>query len=178
MCAWLLIVFDHRDLPATSGMVGGRLFWRVLVVGPADVEWGSGGGGGRAPETTPFDQDALDALEELEINVHYFVDSLDMHYEQTETCTIAEIMQLLIDSQGGRDPKLKDLVNLHNFSRWSLKTELRKAVSLLHEMNSNSTQRIPPQAILPHALPQNGTVLNPRNYCEMVNLKSDTVYGI
>jgi len=117
-------------------------------------------------------QDALDVLDELEINVNYFVDTLDMHYEETETCTIAEIMQLLIDNQGGREPKLKDLVNLHTFSRWTVKTEIRKAVAqlegmksdsaqnmLLEGMRSNSAQYSLPQSALSQGVPQSGASL-------------------
>jgi hypothetical protein len=80
------------------------------------------------------DDGALQVLDELDINVEYFVESLDMMYESTETCTIPQIMQLLLDQQGARDPALKDMVLLHNFSRWSLKREIRQQMQGIRYM--------------------------------------------
>merc|ERR1719215_1803699 len=72
------------------------------------------------------DEGALQVLDELQINVEYFVERLDMVYEDTDSLSIPEIMQLLLDNQGDRQPSLKDVTLMHNFTRWSLKRRLKE----------------------------------------------------
>jgi len=83
-------------------------------------------------------RDALAALEELDINVTYFVELIDMIYESTDSCSIPDIMQLLLDSQGARAPALKDIVLQHNFTRWSLKRQMKQEMQELRFMLSNN----------------------------------------
>lgn len=74
-------------------------------------------------------EDALEVLADLDIDMKYFVDYLDMLYEKTSSRTIPEIMQLLLDNQGQRTPTLKDTVLLHNFTRWSIRREIRQSLA-------------------------------------------------
>lgn len=96
------------------------------------------------------DSAALEVLEELDINVKYFVDMIDMIYESTENCTIPDIMQLLLDNQGQRTPNLKDIVLVNNFTRWSIGKEIRREVGALRFMlptgQSTSPQPNPQQS--------------------------------
>jgi len=79
-------------------------------------------------------KDAVQVLADLDINITYFVDLIDMIYESTENCTIPDIMQLLLDNQGQRSPDIKDIVLLNNFTRWSITREIQREVRALRPM--------------------------------------------
>merc|ERR1719408_1049753 len=76
-----------------------------------------------------------------------------MMYETRETMAIPDIMQLLLDNQGGRTPTLGDIVRLHNFSRWSIKREMKQTTRPL-QMLPTIAASIPAALMPPRSAPE------------------------
>jgi len=72
------------------------------------------------------DTRATEVLDSLGIDVKLLMKLIDMLFNQSDSAamSIPEVMQLLLDSQGDRQPTYQDVVSLLGFTRYSLQQDL------------------------------------------------------
>jgi hypothetical protein len=72
------------------------------------------------------DESALAVFISLEVDVDYFIELQDMVYDNATNGerTIPQIMELILNSRGNQATTVKDVVDMHSFTRWAMKREL------------------------------------------------------
>lgn len=110
------VAHDERDAKALAKLKSSLLVMlkRIDVDGSGDIS---------KSELLGLLQDdaAVAVMDELNIDVDYFVDNLEMHYHNRDV-KIPQIMTLLIDSQGDRQTRVADLCAFSTFSHWTMET--------------------------------------------------------
>jgi len=64
------------------------------------------------------DERAGKALDSLQIDKEHLVDFLQMFYEHTDSLTIRQIIKIMLQLRGDREPKIKDLIDLLSYAIW------------------------------------------------------------
>jgi len=71
-------------------------------------------------------EEALAVLKDLNVDVDYFVDSLNMHFEYGGgNIGIMKVMDLILMLRGDRPPTMKDMIHGQTFARWKVQAALK-----------------------------------------------------
>merc|ERR1712032_1490002 len=82
------------------------------------------------------DEEAVAVLESLNVDLKRFSETMSMFYEVYEVLTIQDLMELMLQYRGDRNVTMKDLIDAHCFSLWSMKGTLYSVQEQLSELLS------------------------------------------
>lgn len=77
-------------------------------------------------ESVLHNNDAIGVLQAIDVDVSYLLELNGMHYSQDDdnNLTIPFIMEQILAVRGDRDATVKDIIDAHTFTRWSIQIAL------------------------------------------------------
>lgn len=106
--------------------------------------------------------DALRTLDNLQVDITYLMEQLEMLFEDGSDLSIHQIMDLILMLRGDRPPTMKDLLHSQTFNRWKLSKALHSQSDQSEKWFRNflvagvpqAAQVLPPRYVTPEPAPQ------------------------
>merc|ERR1711862_359169 len=89
------------------------------------------------------DPDALEVLDELQVDVRYLLELQEMLYtEEDSVLTIPQIIHLILESRGERIVTIQDLIHSQSFMLWNVNRSLEKHHRKMREFTQNCLHQV------------------------------------
>jgi len=118
----LKVMFDHADEEGTGTLSKEQLVH--ILTDPA----------------------AAEVLSDLEIDIQYFNELAQMMYDMTTgesgEMDIPAIVTLILELRGQRAATVQDIINCHDFSRWSLQKEFQRQEATMSQKQEGVMKKL------------------------------------